>query len=131
MFFFCMFCPCVCLLLGALSGCANIICALSVQNAGTICFQKKWWESPTFPHAILRDIQSVRRGVLMHTKLLLVRRDSSMSEAAPGQAAVPRGWAYVGSANMSESAWCVMMPCGGEASKVPPLSSACWERKPC
>ena len=83
----------------------DYICSLALQNAGTICFQKKWWDAPTFPHTILRDIQSVRKGVLLHTKLLLVRTGSSTQGNQPGQAARPRGWAYVGSANMSESAW--------------------------
>ncbi|CAK7213700.1 hypothetical protein SCUCBS95973_001888 [Sporothrix curviconia] len=83
----------------------DLVNALYYACQGTICFQKKWWDSPTFPHTILRDVQSVRNGVLLHTKLLLVRTGVSVEEPTDGQAARPRGWAYVGSANMSESAW--------------------------
>jgi hypothetical protein len=46
------------------------------------------------------DCKSQRLGMLMHNKLLLVRQ----SEAADaGHAA--RAWGYLGSANLSESAW--------------------------
>ena len=38
-------------------------------SAGTICFQSKWFNSPTFPHEILRDCKSVRPGMLMHNKV--------------------------------------------------------------
>lgn len=39
------------------------------QNGGTICFQRKWWESPTFPHGLMRDCKSQRQGMLMHNKV--------------------------------------------------------------
>lgn len=38
-------------------------------SAGTICFQSKWYNSPTFPREILRDCKSVRPGMLMHNKV--------------------------------------------------------------
>lgn len=38
-------------------------------SAGTIWFQSKWYNSPTFPRAILRDCKSVRPGMLMHNKV--------------------------------------------------------------
>lgn len=38
-------------------------------SAGTICFQSKWYHSPTFPQEILRDCKSVRHGMLMHNKV--------------------------------------------------------------
>ncbi|KAK2000525.1 ubiquitin interaction domain-containing protein [Colletotrichum falcatum] len=63
------------------------------SSAGTICFQEKWWKSSTFPRELLRDCQSVRSGLLLHTKAIFAR-------ARDGAA-----WAYVGSANLSESAW--------------------------
>lgn len=79
---------------------------LLLQGAGTICFQAKWWDSPIFPREILRDAPNVRPGVLLHTKLLLVRTsNSNRSGAGRGDSGPPRGWAYLGSANMSESAW--------------------------
>ncbi|KZL82279.1 ubiquitin interaction domain-containing protein, partial [Colletotrichum incanum] len=65
------------------------------SSAGTISFQEKWWKSSTFPRELLRDCQSVRSGLLLHSKAIFVR------ERAPNGAA----WAYMGSANLSESAW--------------------------
>lgn len=38
-------------------------------SAGTICFQSKWYNSPTFPRQALRDCKSVRPGMLMHNKV--------------------------------------------------------------
>lgn len=36
---------------------------------GTICFQSKWYDSPTFPRHLLRDCKSQRKGMLMHNKV--------------------------------------------------------------
>ena len=36
---------------------------------GTICFQSKWFTSPEFPSALMRDCKSVRQGLLMHNKV--------------------------------------------------------------
>lgn len=68
----------------------------NLQAAGTICVQPKWWRSPAFPTALVRDCVSTpaRRGILLHSKLIFVR---GVDGAKP--------WAYVGSANLSESAW--------------------------
>lgn len=69
------------------------------KAAGTICFSRKWWEANTFPRGVLRDCVNVRSGVLMHTKIMFVRRAPSQSQSsAPG-------WFYLGSHNLSESAW--------------------------
>ena len=38
-------------------------------SAGTICFQSKWYDSPSFPREIMRDCKSVRPGMLMHNKV--------------------------------------------------------------
>ncbi|KAG7133588.1 Tyrosyl-DNA phosphodiesterase 1 like protein [Verticillium longisporum] len=67
---------------------------------GTICFQEKWWGSATFPREMLRDSISTRPGVLMHDKLIFVQPNGIGGQDDPGA-----GWAYVGSANLSESAW--------------------------
>ncbi|KAI1213279.1 phospholipase D/nuclease [Annulohypoxylon truncatum] len=65
--------------------------------AGTICAHAKWWDSATFPRELFRDSRSVRTGILVHSKLMMVRhRRSGKSKAA---------YAYIGSANLSESAW--------------------------
>ncbi|KAH7260044.1 tyrosyl-DNA phosphodiesterase-domain-containing protein [Fusarium solani] len=105
--------------------------------AGTICVQPKWWRSATFPTELVRDCVNTREGLLMHSKMIFVRRVSKSTEAEDGAGqsrAEPRlgtrrgqhepdrhdenddsaelnaavlspGWAYVGSANLSESAW--------------------------
>ncbi|KAJ4398023.1 hypothetical protein N0V85_006387 [Neurospora sp. IMI 360204] len=73
------------------------------KDAGTICFQKQWFEAPTFPREVLRDCVSTRPGMLMHNKMIFVRRTEE-SEEDPGKKVVS-GFAYVGSANLSESAW--------------------------
>ncbi|KAH8799021.1 hypothetical protein F5882DRAFT_348765 [Hyaloscypha sp. PMI_1271] len=70
------------------------------QGAGTICFQPKYWNSNTFPRALMRDCKSQRKGLLMHSKMIFVR-----SERANLRGHV--AWAYVGSHNLSESAWYV------------------------
>ncbi|KAK3333282.1 tyrosyl-DNA phosphodiesterase-domain-containing protein [Cercophora scortea] len=64
------------------------------NGAGTICFQSRWYNSPTFPKGVLRDCKSTRDGLLMHSKVIYVR-----------QREPNHGFAYVGSANLSESAW--------------------------
>lgn len=68
-----------------------------MQSAGTITFQSGWWKAPTFPRELLRDCVCRRRGLLIHSKVVFVRH-------APSDGATA-GWAYVGSANLSESAW--------------------------
>lgn len=39
------------------------------MNAGTICFQSKWYAGPKFPRHVLRDCISRRDGLLMHNKV--------------------------------------------------------------
>ncbi|KAL6818914.1 phospholipase D/nuclease [Trichoderma sp. SZMC 28013] len=70
------------------------------RNAGgTICVQARWWRSPNFPRELVRDVIT-RDRLLIHSKVIFVRR------IGDGQATrQPPGWAYVGSANLSESAW--------------------------
>ncbi|KAK6952743.1 hypothetical protein Daesc_005037 [Daldinia eschscholtzii] len=65
--------------------------------AGTICVQSKWWDSASFPRELIRDCKSVRSGLLIHSKLMLVCHSDS-NESKPA-------FAYLGSANVSESAW--------------------------
>ncbi|QLI69987.1 uncharacterized protein G6M90_00g057960 [Metarhizium brunneum] len=69
--------------------------------AGTICLQEKWWRASTFPTELMRDCVSTRDGLLMHTKIILVRHKISPETGTNEKLA----WAYVGSANLSESAW--------------------------
>ncbi|KAI5859333.1 phospholipase D/nuclease [Durotheca rogersii] len=68
----------------------------------------KWWDAATFPRALVRDCQSTRPGLLMHNKLMLVRPSptTSPSSSSSGEERSAGGaYAYVGSANLSESAW--------------------------
>lgn len=90
--------------------------------AGTICLSRKWFEDMKFPRRCFRDYISTRPGLLSHNKILYARgiQNSDDAEASNGgssitttaQATKPTttanykiAWAYVGSANMSESAW--------------------------
>lgn len=41
------------------------------RNAGTICFQQRWYEGTKFPRHVLRDCQSQRPSRLMHNKVQL------------------------------------------------------------
>ncbi|WAO91028.1 Hypothetical protein NCS54_00847800 [Fusarium falciforme] len=127
--------------------------------AGTICVQPKWWRSPTFPTELVRDCVNTREGLLMHSKMIFVRRVSKSTEAEDGDGAgqtraEPRlgtrrgqhepdrhdenddsaelnaavlspGWAYVGSANLSESAWGRIVK--DRATGQPKMSCRNWE----
>ncbi|KAA8913161.1 tyrosyl-DNA phosphodiesterase domain protein [Sphaerosporella brunnea] len=89
--------------------------------AGTICFQRQWWNAPTFPKTLLRDTKSVRQGTLMHNKLLLARPARTLNSKNGKMAA----WAYVGSANLSESAWGRLVL--DRATKSPKINCKNWE----
>ena len=82
--------------------------------AGTICIQPKYYNNPKFPQHLMRDCKSVRKGVLMHNKIMYVRSDNG------------RAWAYVGSANCSESAWGNKLV-KDRATKLPKLNCRNWE----
>ncbi|KAK4186864.1 tyrosyl-DNA phosphodiesterase-domain-containing protein [Podospora australis] len=88
-----------------------------IMGAGTICFQSKWWKAATFPHKVLRDCRSVRTGMVMHTKVIFVRPSTAEGKA--------RGFAYVGSANLSESAWGRLVK--DRSSGKPKLTCRNWE----
>ncbi|KDB21357.1 hypothetical protein H109_06706 [Trichophyton interdigitale MR816] len=71
----------------------------------------KWYNSPMFPRDVMRDNRSVREGLLMHSKVSKINATIHVpppkGEARKGESrsADCAGWAYVGSANLSESAW--------------------------
>ncbi|KAL9003989.1 MAG: hypothetical protein Q9188_003174 [Gyalolechia gomerana] len=92
------------------------------ESGGTICFQSKWWQSDTFPKNVLRDCKSRREGMLMHNKILYVcpQPSSTSSPRSP-----PKAWAYVGSANCSESAWGKLVM--DRKEKKPKLNCRNWE----
>jgi hypothetical protein len=88
---------------------------------GTICFQSRWYDSPSFPSKLLRDCRSTREGMLMHNKLIFVRPQ----RPSPDGLAESGAWAYVGSANLSESAWGRLVH--DKSAKQPKLNIRNWE----
>ncbi|KAE8164269.1 tyrosyl-DNA phosphodiesterase-domain-containing protein [Aspergillus tamarii] len=92
------------------------------QSAGTICFQSRWYTGAKFPRQVLRDCVSQRPGLLMHNKILYVRPDNPATLHDNSQC---RAWAYVGSANLSESAWGRLVQ--ERATKEPKLNCRNWE----
>ncbi|KAJ5768877.1 hypothetical protein N7520_003436 [Penicillium odoratum] len=71
------------------------------NTAGTVCFQSRWWQGGKFPREIMRDCIS-KKPVLMHNKLIYVWPAKPI--LLPNNREC-KGWAYIGSANISESAW--------------------------
>ncbi|KAK2749461.1 hypothetical protein FQN57_006395 [Myotisia sp. PD_48] len=94
-----------------------------VNKAGTIAFQSKWYYSGSFPRHIMRNNRSVRDGLLMHNKILFVRPEDGPILRTDGS--MCRGWAYVGSANLSESAWGRLVR--ERRTKEPKLNCRNWE----
>ncbi|KAK8030657.1 ubiquitin interaction domain-containing protein [Apiospora arundinis] len=86
-------------------------------SAGTICAQSKWWDSDTFPRNLIYDYHNVRNGLLLHSKIMLVRRQDPNGG--------PAAWGYVGSANLSESAWGRLT--SDKKTGKPKLSCRNWE----
>ncbi|TLD27933.1 phospholipase D/nuclease [Venturia nashicola] len=91
------------------------------NSGGTICLQKRYFEKPDFPEPMFRDSQSKRQGMLSHNKILLARGRKSTSDESKETVA----WAYIGSANMSESAWGRIVM--DRATKSPKLTCNNWE----
>ncbi|KAL3495591.1 tyrosyl-DNA phosphodiesterase-domain-containing protein [Aspergillus germanicus] len=92
------------------------------NSAGTICFQSKWFESGKFPVQALRDCRSVRDGMVMHNKIAYVQPDKPIPLSETTECP---GWAYVGSANFSESAWGRLVQ--DRSTKQPKLNCRNWE----
>ncbi|KAL9568653.1 hypothetical protein ACKAV7_007239 [Fusarium commune] len=113
--------------------------------AGTICVQPKWWRSPTFPTELVRDCVNTRDGLLMHSKMIMVSQTQAGSQlqTRPQTRPEPRhhdsgpaaaelkteemslGWVYIGSANLSESAWGRIVK--DRATGQPKMSCRNWE----
>ncbi|KAK7213452.1 hypothetical protein V2G26_020630 [Clonostachys chloroleuca] len=92
--------------------------------AGTICVQAKWWRQPKFPTDLVRDCVSSRKGLLLHTKAIFVHA-SSAAEVGDAPSHKASAWAYVGSANLSESAWGRLVK--DSKSGKPKLNCRNWE----
>ncbi|KAK3357465.1 tyrosyl-DNA phosphodiesterase-domain-containing protein [Lasiosphaeria hispida] len=85
--------------------------------AGTICFASRWWDAPTFPHEVLMDYRATRKGMLVHSKAIFVRLQ--------GAETAKLGFAYIGSANLSESAWGRLVK--DRATSSPKITCRNWE----
>ncbi|KAI0389236.1 tyrosyl-DNA phosphodiesterase-domain-containing protein [Xylariaceae sp. FL0594] len=90
-----------------------------VNAGGTICVKRKWWEASSFPRELIHDCKSVRSGLLMHSKMLFVRHQATRGSETQ------KAWAYVGSANLSESAWGRLVR--DRATGLPKLTCRNWE----
>lgn len=72
------------------------------QSTGTVCLNRKWFESEKFPRTCFRDYRSTRKGLLSHNKILYARGKQIDADTKKVKDVA---WFYIGSANMSESAW--------------------------
>ncbi|KAL8370426.1 hypothetical protein RB595_000686 [Gaeumannomyces hyphopodioides] len=92
----------------------SVVASRGGQNsAGTTCLQSRWWNLPSFPRELFRDYTNPRR-VLVHSKIIFVRAPSGGAS-----------WAYVGSANLSESAWGKLVK--DRTSSSPKMTCRNWE----
>lgn len=80
----------------------DTVSSSTAGGAGTICLQRNWFESGTFPRSCFRDYRSTREGLLSHNKILCAR--GQREDINTGRVK-DVAWIYVGSANLSESAW--------------------------
>ncbi|KAH6684447.1 tyrosyl-DNA phosphodiesterase-domain-containing protein [Halenospora varia] len=88
-----------------------------IQAGGTICIQPKWFYGDAFPRALFRDCENLREGMLMHSKMIFARPHKALRGSV--------AWAYVGSANLSESAWGRLVK--DKTTKQPKLNCTNWE----
>jgi hypothetical protein len=97
----------------------------SLGAGGTICFQSRWFDAPTFPRFIMRDCRSHRPGLLMHSKMIFVRPHKPLRSSSSEGRRECAAWAYLGSANLSESAWGRLVR--DRITKQPKLNIRNWE----
>jgi hypothetical protein len=76
---------------------ASTVRASIAGAAGTLCIARNYFEGSTFPRSCFRDYVSTREGLLSHNKILLARGKNKVKQDV--------AWVYVGSSNMSKSAW--------------------------
>jgi hypothetical protein len=96
-----------------------------IGAGGTICFQSRWFDAPKFPRTIMRDCKSQRLGLLMHSKMLFVRPRTPLRGSGSEGRRECVAWAYLGSANLSESAWGRLVR--DKITKQPKLNIRNWE----
>lgn len=68
-----------------------------INCGGVLTLHQKSYNSPLFTRGCLRSHISTRPGLLSHNKILLARGYTKHNK--------PFAWAYIGSANATESAW--------------------------
>jgi len=91
------------------------------DNGGTIWLSRNWFEGAKFPRSLFRDYQSTRSGLLSHNKIIYAR---GKQVSADGKER-PIAWVYMGSSNMSESAWGKVM--FDRSRKEPKIGCRNWE----
>jgi hypothetical protein len=91
------------------------------EHAQTICLQSKYYDSPSFPKALMRNHVPLRNGLLSHNKIILGR---GLRQSEDG-GSKPVAWVYVGSANLTESALGKVVM--DRASKKPKVNCRNWE----
>ncbi|KAI8825242.1 tyrosyl-DNA phosphodiesterase-domain-containing protein [Fimicolochytrium jonesii] len=95
-------------------------------GAGTITFQRRYWEKHHYPQRCFRDSISTRQGVLSHAKMMVClpatvaetgfklpgtpQFASSTTTLQPPTQTAPIGWYYCGSHNTTLSAWGKLAP---------------------
>ncbi|GAA6009790.1 hypothetical protein JCM11491_000814 [Sporobolomyces phaffii] len=72
------------------------------NGGGTIFCPRARWNEKNFPRQLFFRGESKRSGIVAHTKMLLA---SHVVEASPSAPAVYEGYVYVGSHNLTPSAW--------------------------
>ncbi|GAA5937021.1 uncharacterized protein JCM15063_000130 [Sporobolomyces koalae] len=81
---------------------------VGVQGGGTIFCKKSNWEAKTFPRELFYKGQSKRDRIAAHTKIMLATRvqaaPATLSNSTTGDNS-HEGWMYIGSHNMTASAW--------------------------
>ncbi|KFY00898.1 hypothetical protein O988_03043 [Pseudogymnoascus sp. VKM F-3808] len=87
-------------------------------SGGTICLDPKHYQREQFPKELFRDCKSNRAGLLMHSKILF-------TSPAEADGCRDKAWAYIGSHNLSESAWGRLTK--DRSTKQPKLYCRNWE----
>ncbi|TGZ80983.1 phospholipase D/nuclease [Ascodesmis nigricans] len=103
-----------------------------VNGGGTICFQEQWWNAPGMPKDVVKECISKREGMLMHNKILYARLPREVVLSQSSSTSTPEepkktyaSWVYVGSSNLSESAWGKLVL--DRSTKQPKLNIRNWE----
>ena len=98
------------------------------DNAGTICLRQKHIHTRAFQRDVLKDHRPTRVGLLSHSKIMFVRGVASQTRiAGNAEDRTWKSWAYIGSANLTASAWGTISKVGKGASRKEVLLCRNWE----